>query len=48
MGIESTWDGADLPEHNHEAGDVEYKPRESNAEDFDTVLEVDEETDDGA
>ena len=45
MGVVSTWDGADLPEHNHEFGDTEpeFKPRESDPVDFDTVLELDEE-----
>ena len=45
MSVVSTWDGADLPEHNHEFGDTEpeFKPRESEPVDFYTVLELDEE-----
>lgn len=45
MGVVSTWDGEDLPEHNHEFGDEspEFIERVSDAEDFDTVLELEDE-----
>jgi hypothetical protein len=41
MGVVSTWDGENLPEHNHEFGDSspEFIERVSDAADFDTVLD---------